>query len=78
MGGGYLRYRTNFLEELPFVALQKMEAKKIQSCVDQILSLKKRNLETDTCELERKIDQVVYELYGLTEDEIKIVEGETR
>ena len=26
-------------------------------------------------ECERQIDQMVYELYGLTEDEIKIVEG---
>ena len=25
--------------------------------------------------LDRQIDRVVYELYGLTEDEIKIVEG---
>jgi len=26
--------------------------------------------------LEREIDQLVYKLYGLTEEEIKIVEGE--
>ncbi len=26
--------------------------------------------------LEREIDKLVYELYGLTDDEIKIVEGE--
>ena len=31
----------------------------------------------DTPRLEKQIDQMVYELYGLTEDEIKIVEGET-
>ena len=28
--------------------------------------------------LEREIDQMVYQLYGLTEEEIKIVEGETK
>ena len=27
-------------------------------------------------ELEREIDQLVYKLYGLTEEEIRIVEGE--
>ena len=27
---------------------------------------------------DRKIDELVYELYGLTEEEIKIVEKETR
>jgi adenine-specific DNA-methyltransferase len=29
-------------------------------------------------EYERQIDQMVYELYGLTEEEIRIVEGETK
>jgi flagellar biosynthesis chaperone FliJ len=27
---------------------------------------------------DREIDQLVYELYGLTKDEIKIVDGETK
>lgn len=27
-------------------------------------------------ELEKEIDQLVYKLYGLTDEEIKIVEGE--
>jgi hypothetical protein len=43
--------------------------------VDQILSTKKSNPTADTCALENEIDQLVYELYGLTEEEIKIVEG---
>ena len=29
----------------------------------------------DTSALEREIDRIVYELYGLTENEIAIVEG---
>ena len=32
------------------------------------------NLKTQIIHLEREIDQMVYELYGLTDDEIKIVE----
>lgn len=43
--------------------------------VDQILSLKKENPQADTGDLEKEIDIMVYELYGLTEEEIKIVEG---
>lgn len=34
------------------------------------------NKQTKIRELERQIDQLVYKLYGLTEDEIKIVEGQ--
>ena len=29
-------------------------------------------------EYEKQIDRMVYDLYGLTEEEIKIVEGETK
>ena len=36
---------------------------------------KKSDQEVDTSALEAEIDQQVYELYGLTEEEIKIVEG---
>ncbi len=43
--------------------------------VDQILSAKQKNSDANTSVLERKIDEEVYNLYGLTKDEIKIVEG---
>lgn len=33
------------------------------------------NSSTDTTGLEKQIDQKVYELYGLSEEEIAIVEG---
>ena len=33
------------------------------------------NLQADMSKLEDQIDQLVYQLYGLTEEEIKIVEG---
>lgn len=41
----------------------------------KILSAKKADSTADTSDFEAKIDKLVYELYGLTEDEIKIVEG---
>lgn len=43
--------------------------------VDQILTAKEDNPEADTSDLEAQIDQLVYELYGLSEEEIEIVEG---
>lgn len=48
---------------------------KIKRLVDRILAVKQRDPEADTSALEREIDQLVYSLYGLTPDEIKIVEG---
>jgi len=41
----------------------------------KLLAAKRANPQADTTELEEQIDQMVYELYGLTEDEIRIVEG---
>lgn len=43
--------------------------------VDNILKRKEQDPTTDTTDLENQIDQLVYELYGLTEEEIRIVEG---
>jgi hypothetical protein len=38
----------------------------------------KNRLELQCESLDRQIDEAVYELYGLTEEEIKIVEGDSR
>jgi len=43
--------------------------------VTQILALKKEDPAADTSALEAEIDAMVYKLYGLSEEEIKIVEG---
>lgn len=43
--------------------------------VDQILTAKKADPHADTSALEKQIDEMVYHLYELTEDEIKIIEG---
>ncbi len=40
----------------------------------QILDSKKQDPNADIRVLEKEIDKLVYQLYGLTEEEIKIVE----
>lgn len=50
---------------------------KISKLVSDILMMKKKNPQTSTVEEEREIDRLVYQLYGLTEEEIKIVEGQS-
>ena len=49
----------------------------IKDIVIQILTTIKSNPQADTTALEAKIDQMVYELYGLTDEEIAIVEDST-
>ena len=43
--------------------------------VDKILSAKEKNPKADTSKLEKQLDEMVYKLYELTEEEIKIVEN---
>ena len=46
----------------------------ITDLVNRIISIKRKNPSADTKDLESEIDRLVYQLYDLTDDEIKIVE----
>jgi hypothetical protein len=46
----------------------------IVALVDRILAAKQRDARADTSEMEHEIDRHVYALYGLTPEEIQIVE----
>lgn len=50
------------------------EVDQIETNVKRILDIKNEDPDANTSELETKIDQLVYELYGLSEEEIGIVE----
>lgn len=54
--------------------MSKQQQKPFINLVDQILKKKKDNPDTDVEELEREIDEMVYELYGLEKKEIEIIE----
>lgn len=71
---GRLRLKTVYLSKLPIYKTPNLSKEKIANLVTQILTAKKENPEADTSALEKEIDQLVYKLYGLTEEEIKIVE----
>jgi hypothetical protein len=51
---------------------------RLVALVDRILASKRRDAEADTSALEREIDELVYALYGLTPEEIKLVEGSAK
>ena len=62
------------LKPLPIVVAKKEEQIKIESLVEKIITAKSLNPQADTADLEKQIDQLVYNLYGLNEDEIKLIE----
>jgi len=62
------------ISEIPIREISFDDQKPFINLVDQILTAKKSNPQADTSALEREIDLLVYALYGLTDEEIQIVE----
>jgi hypothetical protein len=62
------------LRKIPIIKNFEIE-KNITNKVIVIQNVKQEKPKADTSLLEKEIDQMVYELYGLTEEEIKIVEN---
>ena len=94
MGGGFLRFRTQYLQELPIrrIDFKKPNEKKMHdtlvSLVERMLELNKKyapirdtpfseseELKKEIERTDKEIDNLVYDLYGLTEEDRKIVEG---
>lgn len=73
-GKAFAQIKTVDIKAMPFI-FEEISSVSIKQKVTQILSLKKENPEADITLLEQEIDQMVYALYGLTEDEISIVEN---
>ncbi len=63
------------LRTFPIPKTNSEEQKTIIELVNKILATKKADATSDTSELEHEIDKLVYKLYGLTDEEITIVEG---
>lgn len=86
VGGGYLDLRGAQIVELPIKTISKYQQPFVQ-LIDKMLSLNKRlgeigdkktderaKIEEETKKTDQKIDELVYELYGVTEEEKKIIE----
>jgi hypothetical protein len=64
-----------YFSQIPIATKNNETRTQVESKVNEILSLKKQDPAADTAVLETEIDALVYELYGLTAEEIRIVEG---
>jgi len=73
--GGTRELRKVFFDKIPVKQISEKEELPFKKLVTSILELKKQNSSADTTDLETQIDQLVYQLYDLTEEEIKIIEG---
>lgn len=65
------------LAEVPILRSNREMQGPFITLVDQILTAKRKDAEADTTALEQEIDALVYDLFGLTSAEIKVVEDGT-
>lgn len=71
--GGYLEYKVQYIEKIPIKNISEKQQKPFIELVERILAGRKTNYQTT--DLENQIDQLVYQLYDLTEEEIEIIES---
>ncbi|EBD1730277.1 class I SAM-dependent DNA methyltransferase [Campylobacter jejuni] len=76
--GSYAYGAKDKIERLPIPKINSKNEKlanELINLVDEILKAKEQDKNVNTQELENKINSLVYKLYNLTEEEIKIIEG---
>ncbi|GHQ73833.1 type II restriction endonuclease [Helicobacter pylori] len=77
LGESGYRYKKVFIERLPIPQITPKNqelAHKITDCTKAILEAKEKDPKANTKELEKEIDALVYQLYNLTDEEIKTIE----
>lgn len=78
LGESGYRYKKAFIERLPVPQITEKNqelADKIIALVDKILQAKEKDPKANTQGLEKEIDALVYQLYHLTDEEIKTIEN---
>ncbi|GHU13451.1 hypothetical protein FACS1894161_3440 [Spirochaetia bacterium] len=65
------------INNIPVSDLVEREKKSFVAIVDKILAEKTADPQAETTKAKMQIDKMVYELYGLTTEEINVVEGKT-
>jgi len=85
--GGYLRFKPMFTKQIPIKNISINEQQPFIKLVEKMLSLNKRlnelddkktdernKIEEEIKRTDAEIDELVYQLYGITEEEKKIIE----
>ncbi|GAA7336256.1 TaqI-like C-terminal specificity domain-containing protein [Helicobacter pylori] len=78
LGKSGYQYNKHALEKIPIpkITPQNQElARKITDGAERILKTKEKDPKANTLDLEKEIDALVYQLYHLTDEEIKIIEN---
>ena len=70
--GGYFEYKPMFVQEFPALKVQGKRRDQLETLVSAIVNA---TSDIDSSELQDEIDSIVFELYGLTIEEIEFIGG---
>lgn len=76
LGERAVRMFSIYVENIPIPIVNEAKVSfmnDVKSIVKNILNNKKHNPKAETTDLEHEIDTLIYDLYGLTDDEIRLI-----
>ena len=76
--GGRVQFRGDRMKAVPIVDHDATLCQEIANTVTQILKRKQSSQEYNVSELENKLDLIAYKLYGLSYNEVLLIEPEFR
>lgn len=72
--GAFPKILVQDIKDFPLPSINDDIKIRLKSLVSEILDIKDNDSNADTTSLEQEIDRIVYKLYGLTYDEVKVVD----
>lgn len=70
-----INFNKGMINNFPIPEIDDKQKHEIVKIVNEIIKIKKNDPDAETIRLEQQIDQIVYKLYGLAEEEVAIVEA---
>ena len=74
LGESFIETKIIHLLKFPIPQVAQSEKSKLIALVEEIIKAKEANQNADTADLEDRANSLIYQFYGLAEDEIKIIE----
>ncbi|MGO8751319.1 MAG: Eco57I restriction-modification methylase domain-containing protein [Thermoguttaceae bacterium] len=71
-------FTKEMINNLPIPQLSRNDWRQLISCADKIIRMKQANPSADTAVAENEVDRLVYQFYGLTSEEVAVVERNAR
>lgn len=75
LGNTFIETKILHLLKLPMPVISENKKVVLLEKVKEIISVKENDIYQDTSELEKALNQIVYQCYNLSDDEIKIIEN---